>query len=80
MLALVFGIAGTTWGMIRERLAKLDAEEQKVKAVAAAAAERAANERAQAIEQQRQAENAASLVEELTKAQMGEVPGIVRAN
>ena len=44
VLALVVGIAGTTWGMIRERLAKLDAEEQKVKAVAAAAAERAAND------------------------------------
>ena len=53
-LALVGGIAGTTWGMFRavqaqkaeatraegERLAKLDAEEQKTKAIAA-------NERAQ---------------------------------
>ncbi|HEV8068356.1 MAG TPA: bifunctional serine/threonine-protein kinase/formylglycine-generating enzyme family protein [Planctomycetaceae bacterium] len=69
-LALVGGIAGTTWGMIR-------AEDQKVRAVAAAAAERAANERAQQIEQKRQAEYAASLVDELTKAQMVEVPGIV---
>jgi formylglycine-generating enzyme required for sulfatase activity/tRNA A-37 threonylcarbamoyl transferase component Bud32 len=91
VLALVGGIAGTTWGMFRaleaqraeadraegERLAKLDAQEQKAKAVAAVAAERAANERAQKIEQQQQAENAASLVRQLVKAEIGEVPGII---
>src|SRR5580704_13392342 len=91
VLALMFGIAGTAWGYIRtlqaqkaeairaegERLAQLDAEAQKVKAEAAAAAERAANERAQQIEQKRQAEYAANLVDELIKAEMGEVPGIV---
>jgi serine/threonine protein kinase/formylglycine-generating enzyme required for sulfatase activity len=83
-LVLLGGIAGTTWGMIRaseraegERLAKLDAEEQKVKAEAAAAAERAANERAQKIEQKRQAEYVASLTDELLKAEIREVPGIV---
>ena len=52
--ALVCGIAGTTWGMLRasakaegERRAKLEADEQKNKAVAAAAAEKAANAQAQ---------------------------------
>jgi formylglycine-generating enzyme required for sulfatase activity len=85
VLALFGGIAGTTWGMIRadarekgERLAKLDAEEQKVKAVAAASAERAANERAQDIEHKRQAEYEANLVGQLLKAEIREVPGIVR--
>ncbi|HEV3301938.1 MAG TPA: SUMF1/EgtB/PvdO family nonheme iron enzyme, partial [Planctomycetaceae bacterium] len=91
-IALIAGIAGTTWGMIRavdarkaeaeraegERLAKLDAEEQKVKAVAAVTAERAANERAQEIERKRQAEYEANLVGQLTKAEIREVPGIVR--
>ena len=70
VLALVCGIAGTTWGMIRAMEAQLDAE-------AHATAERAANERSQQIEQKRQAEYAESLVDELTKAQIGEVPGIV---
>jgi tetratricopeptide (TPR) repeat protein/tRNA A-37 threonylcarbamoyl transferase component Bud32 len=60
-LALIGGIAGTTWGMIRafdarraeaeraegERLAKLEAEAQKTRAIAAATAEKAANEQAQ---------------------------------
>jgi serine/threonine protein kinase/formylglycine-generating enzyme required for sulfatase activity len=85
MLVLVFGIAGTTWGMIRaaaraegERLAKLDAEEQKSKALAAASAEKAADERAEKIEQKRQAEYAASLVGQLLKAEIREVPGIVQ--
>jgi serine/threonine protein kinase len=77
LLVLLFAIAGTTWGMIRTAQANLETQEQKIKATAAAAAERAANERAQQIEQKRQAEYAASLVDELTKAQMGEVPGIV---
>jgi serine/threonine protein kinase/formylglycine-generating enzyme required for sulfatase activity len=91
VLALVFGIAGTAWGYIRtlqaqkaeairaegERLAQLDAEDQKVKAEAAVVAERAANERAQKIEQKRDAEYAANLVDELIKAEIGEVPGIV---
>jgi tetratricopeptide (TPR) repeat protein len=52
--ALVVGIAGTTWGLLREaaraegeRLARLDAQEQRGKAVAAAAAEKAANQAAQ---------------------------------
>ncbi len=70
VLALVCGIAGTTWGMIRAMEAQLDAE-------AHATAERAANERSQQIEQKRQTEYAASLVDELTKSQIGEVPGIV---
>jgi serine/threonine protein kinase/formylglycine-generating enzyme required for sulfatase activity len=84
-LVLVGGIAGTTWGMIRaaaraegERLAKLDAEEQKTKALAAAFAEKAANERAQQIEQKRQAEYEANLVGQLLKAEIREVPGIVQ--
>jgi formylglycine-generating enzyme required for sulfatase activity len=91
-LALVGGIAGTTWGMIRavnaqraeaeraegERLAKLDAEAQKFKAETAASAERAANERAQQIEQKRQSEYEANLVGQLLKAEIREVPGIVR--
>jgi serine/threonine protein kinase/formylglycine-generating enzyme required for sulfatase activity len=84
-LALVGGIAGTTWGMIRaavraegERLAKLDAEAQKRKAEAAASAERAANERAQRTEQKRQAEYEVNLVGQLLKAEIREVPGIVR--
>jgi serine/threonine protein kinase/formylglycine-generating enzyme required for sulfatase activity len=84
-LVLVFGIAGTTWGMIRaaaraegERLAKLDAEEQKTKALAAVSAEKAANERAQQIEQKRQAEYEANLVGQLLKAEIREVPGIVQ--
>ncbi len=77
-LALVGGVAGTTWGMIRavdaqkaeaeraegERLAKLDAE--------------AANERAQQVEQKRQAEYEANLVGQLVKAEIREVPGIVQ--
>jgi len=61
-----------------ERLAKLDAEEQKTKALAAAFAEKAADERAQKIEQKRQAEYAASLVGQLLKAEICEVPGIVQ--
>jgi formylglycine-generating enzyme required for sulfatase activity len=76
-LALVLGIAGTTWEMLQAIEAQHDAEAQKVKAVAAASAERAANERALQTEQKRQAENAGSLVDELTKSQIGEVPGIV---
>lgn len=61
LLALLAGIAGTTFGLIRaeqaraaeaerargERDAKLDAEAQKVKALEAAAAEKAANDQAQ---------------------------------
>jgi serine/threonine protein kinase/formylglycine-generating enzyme required for sulfatase activity len=91
VLLLVGGITGTAWGYIRslqaqeaeairaegERLAQLEAEAQKIKAEAAAAAERAANERAQKTEQKQQAEYAANLVDELFKAEMGEVPGIV---
>jgi formylglycine-generating enzyme required for sulfatase activity len=91
-LVLVGGIAGTTWEWIRaveaqkaeaeraegERLAKLDAEAQKIKAEAAAAAERAANERAQEIERKRQAEYEANVVGQLLKAEIREVPGIVR--
>jgi len=46
-LALVGGIAGTTWGMMRAVEARLDAEEQKAKAIAAASAEKAANRQAQ---------------------------------
>jgi serine/threonine protein kinase len=84
-LALVGGIAGTTWGMIRaaaraegERLAKLDAEEQKAKVIAAVSAERAANERVQQVEQKRHAEYQANLVGQLLKAEIRELPGIVQ--
>jgi serine/threonine protein kinase/formylglycine-generating enzyme required for sulfatase activity len=73
-LVLVGGIAGTTWGMIRaaareegERLAVLDAQAQKIKAIEAVQAERAADERA-----------TASLVGQLLKAEIREVPGIVQ--
>ncbi|HXY34411.1 MAG TPA: bifunctional serine/threonine-protein kinase/formylglycine-generating enzyme family protein [Planctomycetaceae bacterium] len=73
-LALAGGIAGTTWGLVRaaareegERLALLDAERQKIKAIEAVQAERAADERA-----------TASLVGQLLKAEIREVPGIVQ--
>ncbi len=46
-LALVGGIAGTTWGMMRAVAARRDAEEQKAKAIAAASAEQSANRQAQ---------------------------------
>jgi serine/threonine protein kinase/formylglycine-generating enzyme required for sulfatase activity len=78
-LALVSGILGTTWGMMRaaeraegERLARLDAEAQKASALAA-------NDRVQKIEQKRQADYAAGLVDELIKAEAGGVPEILHA-
>ena len=61
----------------RGALAKLDAEEQ-TQSSGKPSPPRAANERAQQIEQKRQAEYEANLVGQLVKAEIREVPGIVQ--